>query len=417
MELSEEQKKAVAQWNALGGEITDNTMKQFFESWFANIRRLIRANFVIHSAADIATRLHAEYETFTVLGSGPSIPEILQRLPKNPGAIFCGPTALGALQRYGIRPTALIVADSNPDQYKHLLECDIDPETLDVILPITTSPLWYDEDSVLDHDRLFFYMPYLDWMGQTDLGFNVILKNLVPEAKWWITQAGNVGNLMLNVADMCCGDSESKRIYVAVENSWTKGGPRRAPLRYRPEDHGKELQDFWRLTNDIVRNDLAELPYGPEVLQTDLKSLGYAINLLYIIHTWERDFPFKKERYALLTPASKLYLASSPEVVLPLAAPEEIGNANIHYPREEHWGYKTLLNLINVSNSLQNRLRQDLIDKIIRDWREKPEIQNVIDVPFDDFLFIAKAIHAVEPSIQLRYNGQEVKEDQNGVSE
>jgi hypothetical protein len=357
MELTDKQKASVAQWNSLGAQITENAMRNFLVSWFSNVRSLIKAGFAIHSVEELASRLSV-YRTFTVLGSGPSIPAIARRFPRPHEAILCGPTCAGALEREGIRPAAIIVADSDPQQYQHILESRLfSPETLDVVLPVTADPLWYSDESILDRDHLFFYLPYLDMMGDTDIGFNHIFKSLFPEVHRWVAQAGSVGNLALNIADMCCGDSPDKRLYIGLDCSWIKGGPSRAPLRFDPSKHTKILQDFWAFYEKPCA-DLAELPFQGETIQTDLVSLGYAINLFYIIHSSERDIPFKKRRFALITDASKLYRATSPNIMMPFVLPED--TASIVSPeREEAWAYKVLLGLIEVSNNLLERLKKE----------------------------------------------------------
>src|SRR5208283_3302712 len=121
-QLTPEQQASLAQWNSLGAEISDQTMMKFYDSWFSNIRSLIKADFPIHNIKELANCLGRGYKTFTILGSGPSAQEIARRLPSFHEAIFCSPTCLGALGREGIRPTALIVADSNPQQYLHVKE-------------------------------------------------------------------------------------------------------------------------------------------------------------------------------------------------------------------------------------------------------------------------------------------------------
>jgi hypothetical protein len=359
VELTPAQKDSINQWNALGGQITEAAMRHFLDSWFHNIRSLLKANFTLHSVEELTSRLGHDYETITVLGSGPSISEIARRLPAPHGAILCGPTALGALTREGIRPTTVVVADSNPEMYCHIVETKLSrPRTLDVVLPVTADPSWYAEDSILNRSRLYFYLPYLDFMGDTDIGFNHILKQLFPEVQRWIGQAGSVGNLAMNIADMSCGESAEKRIYVGLDCSWIKGRSVRAPLRFDLARHSPMLQHFWDASlHHIENNPIIELPFRNDVVQTDLLQIGYAINLFYLMHSWMRR-PYSKDRYALISYASSLYFALPPKLEIPVVAPEQ--TAGKHTPVcEETWAYKTLLSLVELSNKLHNRLKEE----------------------------------------------------------
>jgi hypothetical protein len=419
LNLTPENKSAINQWNSIAGELTDSSFRHFFNPWFSNIRSLIKSNFPLHGIKELTDRLGKDFKTFTILGSGPSIVEIARRLPVHHEAIFCGPTALGTLVREGIRPTALIVADSNAEQYRHVLETKIAyPEKLDVVLSVTADPSWYDEDSVLNRDRLYFYLPYFDYMGDTNLGFNVILKSLFPDVPHWISQAGSVSNLMLNVADLCCnpnlspdGGDPDKRIYIGVDNSWIKGGLTRAPLRFEREAYSETLQAFWD-HNTRERSDTIEVPYKDEVVISDLVSIGYAINLFLTLNSWEQKVNCKN-RYVLIDEASKLYLAieEHSETCMPVVRPEYTVLDKIHWTKDEdHWAYKVMLGLIELSNRLHDRLREELTSTILHNWLEKPEIQNIVDVPIADFYRIRKDLHEIQPSIKFLFNGQEIEE-------
>ena len=365
MELTPKQEASIAQWNSFGLDITETSMKTYMDSWFSNMRSLIGSHFTLHSVEELVSQL-SDFKTFTILGSGPSVPKIAPLLPQPHEAIFCGPTCLGALTRDGIRPTALIVADSSPDQYQHVVESELLlPNILDVVLPITADPLWYNEASILNRSHLYFYLPYMDFMGDIDIGFNHILKSLFPEVNRWIAQAGNVANTMLNVADMCCGEFIDKRIYIGVDNSWIKGEPPRAPLRFDPSQHSKALQTFWE-NNTRPRTDIIALPFHGKVIHTDLVSLGYAINLFYIIHSWERDRPYAKNRYALISQASSLYQAASPDLSIPIVYPEDTAQDGISPDKEDSWAYKVLLGLVELSNSLNDRLKTEEKDAQIK---------------------------------------------------
>jgi len=355
MALTPAQAASVAKWNSLGARITDASMIAFFDEWFTNARLLIKADFPIHSVEELTGRLGLAHKTFTILGSGPSLLGVAQKLPTPHEALFCSPTALGALTREGIRPTALIVADSNPQQYMHLVESRIfRPDILDVVLPVTADPAWYGPDSILSRHRLFFYLPYMDWMGDVDIGFNHILKNLFPEVHKYISQAGSVSNLALNIADMACGEDPSKRVYIGVDCSWVKGGLTKAPLRFDLADHGKVLREAYELMQK-PRSDLAEVTFYDQTIQTDLISLSYAINMFYIIHQNILERPYSAKRYALIPEASKLFRATFPNLLIPWVLPGDTAQA-INIEGEEAWAYKAMLALVELSNVLLTRL-------------------------------------------------------------
>ena len=359
MELTPEQRSSIAKFNSLGVEITDNMMMSFMEKWFTNIRTLLRSDFTPKCIKLIIEDLQAKYKSFICLGSGPSITEIARNLPQSHGAILCGPTAIGALLRENVRPTAIVVADHSIDQYYHILESGIDhPETLDVILPITADPAWYGSESILSRDHLFFYLNYLTFEGDTNLGYNVILKALFPEVPWYITQAGSVANTLLNVADWCCGEDPEARVYVGFDSSWIKGRVVRAPLRY---DARNESMKLWKENNYKVPENTVDISWvNGEIIQTDLISLTYAVQTFYLIHVWWRDFEYKKNRFCLIREASKLYQAVASDVHIPIWFPEG------HYLKftayEDSWAYKVMLRLIETANTLRGRLIKEAND-------------------------------------------------------
>lgn len=377
MKLTPEQQSSINQWNStIASEGNEAMFKHFIPSWFSNMRQLIKADFPLRGIEELARKFDYEFNTYTVLGSGPSVTPIARKLPMPHGALFCGPTALGALTREGIRPTAVIVADSNPDQYHHFKESNIlHPELMDIVLPVTACPLWYHPESVASRDRLHFFLPYFDFMGDIDIGFNQILKGLFPDVSKFVSQSGSVGNLMMNFADMCCGGwkltpsagSPDKRVYIALDCSWVKGSSPRAPLRFDLSKHSKALQDFWA-NNTQDRTDTIEVTLKPSTaidhmieawsdatIVTDISSLGYAINLFYLVHSWQHE-PVKRNRYALINEASKLFFATSPRIVMPWIPVESTTDALFPTASEDSWAYKVLLNLIELSNTLQTRL-------------------------------------------------------------
>jgi hypothetical protein len=410
--LTPEQKLAVDQWNSLGQQISDNAFKSFFDSWFSNARSLIKASesFKLQSVKDFIERIGPLYKTFTVLGSGPSLTEIARSLPSPHGALFCGPTAVGALTREGIIPTAIIVADSSVEQYAHIVESKVlYPYTIDVVLPVTCDPQWYSPETVLGLGHLYFYLPYMSFEGSTDVGYNHILKALFPEIPWQITQAGCVVNAALNVADWCCGNDPDKRIYIGADFSWLKGKAPRAPMRFTREHYSPLLQsfhDFW----EKPQVEVAEIPYGDEVVVTELKSLGYAINMCYLIHEWWRDLPGRKTRYALIYEASKLFKAVAPDVNIP----NLYAKFTDHTPQflyEDNWAYKVLLGLVETSNKLHTKLRDDYIQECLRQHSAHPDMAlDITSVPLADFVIISKAIREVDPNVKLFYNGNKMEE-------
>ena len=415
MKLTPSEQSSIDQFNALGEELTDNGMKHFFESWFSNMRSLIKADFYIRPVKELADKIGPDHSTFIVLGSGPSIVEILRRLPCPTPPVFCGPTAIGALIREGIFPTAVIVADTKDEQYRHVVESKLArPDLLNVVLPVNCDPSWYDRDSILNRNHLYFYLPYVDFQGSIEVEFNVIIKTLFPEVKgWYIKQAGSVAQVAVNFASMCCAQDPAKRIYIGVDCSWLKGGPLRAPLRFDIERHGKALRDFWANTLQ-PRDDLIEIPYGDQTILADTIGLTYGIQLFNLIHTYERDAPWTKDHYVLIDVASKLYFAAAPDVDMPLIKPEDTDRSWTH-TKSESWAFKVLVGLAQLLERYRNGQRQKLADKILHDWREKPEIQNIIDTGFDDFTAVVKLVHAIEPKIQFKFNGAnvELKEKSN----
>jgi hypothetical protein len=355
MQLTPENQAAIDQFNTLGSSITDTTMQNFIPQWYTNIRRLLKTSFPLHNVEELSTRLHKQFDSFTVLGSGPSAPEICASLPKGRQALFCGPTALGALSLSDLRPTALIVADSSPKQYLYLKETRLrKPHMLDIVLPITADPLWYDENSVCDRSRLYFYLPYYDYMGDTNIAYNHIMKALFPEVTRYIAQAGSVAATALNVANMCCGEDADKRIYVGVDCSWTKGGPRRSPMRFPLDDYSAVMKDWFEKSSAPA--PAASISFGEETIESDLLSLGYAVQVLYLMNYYT-NLPYASSRHVLLTPSAKLYRAAAPDVVMPLA--KEPFGPNYFSFGEDKWPYKVMLKIIEISNALQNRLLKE----------------------------------------------------------
>ena len=353
---SAEQKAAIDELNAFGEAVSDGAMNRFIVQGFPNISRLLRARFPVHSLEELTNRLGARYGTFIVMGSGPSIPEVLKRLPPNPGAILCGPTALGALLAQGITPTALVVADADQQQYLHVLESRLDhPQLLDIVLPIQADPIWYSEKSVIDRERLFFYLPYQDFKGMVNTEFNYILKSLFPNIRYYVTQAGSVSALALNVADIACGDDPAKRVCMAVDCCWRKGGPRRAPLRYEPYCYGSEMNVWWK-GNQFDNRPIIDLKHDDIDVQTDIISLTYMTQVLWQIHANLKNKPEYRERYSWISPSADLLLAVASPTDFPMLDPEAVGQTVVG---PENWAYTTLAKLTRELVALKKRLQGD----------------------------------------------------------
>ena len=346
MQLTSEERTKVDNWNALGEKLTDNTMHNFIPTWFANARALLQAHFPLHSANELATRLGSESDSFIVLGSGPSIQRICRKLPLKHSPVLCGPTALGVLLREGIRPRAIIVADASHDQYLHVVESLIPSlEFIDVVLPVIADPAWYGCDSPFRRDNLYFFLPYMDYLGSTDIAFNHILHALFPDVATWIGQAGSVAALVLNIADMACGEVTDKRIYIGADFSWTKGLPRRAPMRFDDTSCYSESLRKWHEANfDKLPDNVIDVESADGTLQTDLLSVSYATQFFYIIHSWITNRTFSPDRFVLLYDASKLYRAIAKDVKFPSVK----RTTDATSPADDAWAYKIVLALINL---------------------------------------------------------------------
>ncbi len=350
--LTPSQIEDIKQYNSLAMQTTYGCMDRFWAEWFSNMRSLIRARFNVHGVAELANRLGARYDTFLVLGSGPSALAILKAL-RDPSsvAVLCSPTALGACKLAGIRPAAVVSLDANPIQYLHVAECDVSsPETLDVVLPCYAHPSWYDAKSVLDPEHMFFYKPYLNDRGSYDNLFNVALKELCPEIRQMISQGGSVTHTAFNVADWACGTSPDKHVYLAADFSWPKGGPYRAPSCKPTEELSEIVRSAWGLPQEVTDGEVIDLPGG---CQTDLVSLQYAIGVLHEMNEFINSDDFRHERYALVREASGLYLDMP--VDFPCVTANEIGSSTRRWG-EVHWPWKLMMGLISLSNSLEDRI-------------------------------------------------------------
>lgn len=377
MKLTDEDSKAIEQWNGLSEEVTTNAMAHFLPSWFANMRSLIREGFPIQSLELLASKL-SHFNTFTVLGSGPGAYDVALRLPHTvpQEALFCGPTLLGTLMLTGRRPTALICADSSPLQYQFLKELDPpDAAEWDVVLPVSADPSWYAPDSILSRDRMYFYLPYLNYFGDFDLGYNHVLKALFPEVRRWIAQAGSVANTALNFADMCCAQDASKRIYLGVDCSWwPKESPpmMRAPhAKKLPDGTYVEAQTEWWKSAQKQRAEVISVEYAGKTIESDLVSIGYAIQMFYLIHDLHKRKPEFLYRYALFPQCSYLYFGASPDVTIPLLHPEE-SDTIVNRGGTDNWPYASLLGLIKLSNTLQSSAIEEA--KRLRQEGERPQV-------------------------------------------
>lgn len=359
--LTPEEQSAINTWNNDAANITDAAMKAFLPSWFDNMRQLIQANFKLHSIEEIIERV-SEWpaKNILVLGSGPSIPSILKNMDAKETLSLCGPTCYGAMLIAGCDPDILVVADSNPIQYEMLRDLK-DPYTWTqkVILPVTASPLWYGKDSIFNRNNLYFYLPYLSYLGDTDYAFNHILHALFPEVHRWIAQAGSVSNAMLTIADMICGEDSEKKVRIAVDCcGWLTNPPQyRAPSAKRVDlasychQYAESKEEWHQAQIDSIRKDALIIPSSPFNLESTKISLGYAIQMLYLIHNYSQG-DNRKERYSLIEESARLFNTLCPEVTIPEKKACELESA-IEPLDEENWAYKAMLKLIDYTNKVE----------------------------------------------------------------
>jgi len=356
MELTDEQKNSLVQWNKLGEKLTDNTLAKFLPSWFTNMRSLIQANFPLHNVGELATKLASLHKDIVVLGSGPGIETICSRLSSTPCVVLCGPTAIGALSHADVWPSAIVVADSSKDQYLHVVEsAPMDFDAFNIVLPVHADPAWYGPKSPFSRSRLYFYLPYIDYMGNIDLGFNHIMKALFPDVPIYIGQGGSVAVTALNFADMICGTDSNRRIYLGAEFSWAKDKPRRATLRFDPSRYSEPIR-AWHEANMVKPpENVIDVEGLDGMLQTDLLSVTYAVQFFWDIHSKIQSRPLLKNRFVLLHDAARLFRSVTKASLPCVKAPGD----PLPSDADEYWAYKIVLGLV-----------------ALFDIKETPDVQN-----------------------------------------
>jgi len=413
LNLTPEQKASIESFNTNATTTNENVIEKYVSRWSKNIGSLIRSGIELRGAKPLCEKL-SRFQDFLVLGSGPSIQSICSDLPDNDWrdspAILCGPTAYGALRAIDVHPTVILVADPSPTQYRHMVENLFD-SPCDFLLPVTCDPAWYAKDSIIPKSRLFFYLPFFSWLGDTQIAFNAMLQDLFPEiSQSWFLQAGSVANLAVHFADKTCGMDPSKRIYIAIENSWTEGGPYRAPLRFALPHYSESLRSWF----NSPQNQMLTEPRSRR--QTDMTSLNYAVSLFYSIHCLiyfegEEAKKAREKRYHLVHEASSLYLWASPASFRPLfyPAPYRYLDSRLDVT-VEHWTYKLVLDLIALTEKLMSELRDAAVEDALRVWKEGKATAVEIPVPNDtEARKVEKAIHDIDPSVKLIFKKPEVE--------
>jgi Protein of unknown function DUF115. len=361
--LTDSENASINAWNEHAGEVTEEAMRHFLASWFTNARALIKANFVPQSIEKLCEKLE-DKQSIVVLGSGPSVTNIVKNIPKDPNiAIFCGPTAVGASLVENRKPDVVMVADSNPLQYDILRDLSpSDAKNWILVLPVTADPSWYSEESIFDRKNMYFYLPYLSFFASTDLAYNDILRVLFPDVHRWIVQAGSVANAMLSFADMCCGNSETKRIYLGIDCCGWLGTEYVSPLLRAPAAElqldGKYKVSFenWHIDQNIAAAENALiLDYSGMKLQTNLTSLGYAIQMLYLVNNY-MEGEYRKDRFIMLIESCALfYKASLESVTMPTCLSSDIGSSK-NLISSDRWAYNAMLKIIEISNAHRKAL-------------------------------------------------------------
>lgn len=347
--LTPEDSISIEKWNNIGSATTDAAMRRFLVPWFENARELIRADFPIHSIEEIVTDLSKINEDIVVLGSGPSMDKVLDDITGYNHICLCGPTNVAAMALHGKRPRAIVVADSNPLQYEILRDLrSYWLSSTPVILPVTASPLWYSKDSVFDRENLYFYLPYVTHLNDIDYPFNHILKALFPSVNRWIAQAGSVSNTMLTVAEMIRNESAGEPcVYVGVDCcGWLTDPPiYRSPSAVNDRGTLVRREVPWHKAQiDAIRSDAIAIKSDPFDLETTVVSLGYAIQMLYLIHNYTSANQ-KETQYVLIEESSRLFNTLCDGIVIPEVPANEIGYDELP-PYETAWAYKAMLKLI-----------------------------------------------------------------------
>lgn len=354
--VTPEEQAKIDVWNEASVDVTDAAMRFFLPKWFANIRELIRARFTPNSIEMLVEKLQYGEKVIAVLGSGPSMDEVLRHIPYERTLTLCGPTCVGAMLLNGHTPDVLVVADSNPIQYEIVRDLYAPDKAAKqrIILPVTADPSWYNKDSIFKRENMYFFLPYVSYLGNTDYAFNHVLKVLSPEVHRWIAQAGSVSNVMLTVADMICGDDPEKRVFVAVDCcGWLTDPPLyRAPAASLVNGAYKESDKQWHKDQiNAIRNEAIRIPSIPFDLETTKISLGYAIQMLYLIYNYSQG-KGRSDRYSFIAESTRLFDTLSPKRTYPVLHAWNIANG-IETLREKDWAYKCMLDIIDFTNKLE----------------------------------------------------------------
>jgi hypothetical protein len=364
--LSPTERDEIAAWNSHGLEVTDVTMRKFLPSWFDNIRALIHSNIPLQNIDELIPKFESK-RSIVILGSGPGAITIARDLPYNDPNILliCGPTCAGTVLANKRRPDILMVADSNPEQYEVIRE--LDPDDIfdwDIVLPVTAASNWYDNDSIFHWSQLHFYFPFLDYLGSGDLAYNDILCALFPGVHKYIKQAGSVGNAMIGLADMLCGESSSKRIYAGIDCcSWLDPLILRAPAAVKNLNgsYSTITSELQKRQAVIESEDAFTLKTLDRTLQTNLTSIGYAIQMFYLFHQMSRNSD-RANRFVLLSESARLFSFLAKGIRLPIIHSYEVG-MSINPVSSDEWAYNTMLELIRLSNKKKHEFVEADIDK------------------------------------------------------
>ena len=348
-------------WNDHGSDVTEATILKSLMPWFTNAGNLLRSGFALQSL-DAMVPKYTDRESIVLLGSGPSVSEIVTSLPRDPKTLLvCGPTAVATLLTCGRSPDIVMVADSAPEQYTVIR--DLDPDDIAFwrfVLPVTADPSWYSHGTILRPDQIYFYLPYLKDRDGTDNNFNKILKALFPDIHLYIAQAGSVFNAMLGLSEALCKDSSSKRVYLGADCcGWLTDPP-----RLRSYDAEKQEDGTYRPIlsprqvnqNRIESEGSMRIPSPGFDLQTNLVSLAYAIQMLYMVHIATRT-QATEHRYVMLTESLRLFQAAAPLEACPTCRAQDVGKTfNSELLSSPEWQYNVMLGLMRLSKDLRDRL-------------------------------------------------------------
>ena len=349
-----EEKAIVAKFNEHGSEVTENAMARYVPTWFANARELIRANFKLQSIEALVVQFSPFARSIVIMGSGPSAMQIASDLPRDDPSmiVLCGPTGIGALLINGRSPNVVVVADSAPEQYSVIAEHDPDNiANWKFLLPVTANPLWYSESSIIKREQLYFYLPYLDTLGTVKNAYNDILKALFPDVHNYISQAGSVGNTSIGFADMIAGENRDARIYLGLDCcGWLNPTNLRAPAGLKHLDGSYTAVITERQKNQAAEEMVNELvvDYHGSGLKTNLTSLGYAVQMLYLVHFLSHLSPNRDQRFIFLVESAKLFCYAAPDEIIPLVHAFEVGMGDNPIAGEE-WAYNIMLKLIAIT--------------------------------------------------------------------